>query len=459
MPLERIEVEGFRSLVNFKIDLHRGLNILVGANGSGKTNFIKLLDFLAALTDNDLNVALRMAGGASEVFSKEQIAKTRPTLKISLYGSFPDFSKIGSRAVARRPHFESEGDASPSKFQYSLEIVYDKTRPKIFIRREVIMIHLTNAAQPIRIVRSSPLTNSDEVRIRASPKNNPYIVGLAKSVDYSSVEKSEELKFEPNRILEEHASEEHLFLLVFLHESRWLSYISSAISTFRSVNIDPGLAREPSPVGITYRISNKGEGLASIIQSLKKNRFYPFYRPNRFSHQEMYGNGQKMLEIISDWISEVNPNIVGIDVELEADRALLIAHVTMNFENIVQKFALNRLSDGTVKWIALVCTLITNEQNSVIEEPENFLHPEMQEVFVSLCESVSQSRTYFKEIVISTHSETLLNRCRPSDLIYFTYDEHGTQAHTPKNEEELKRLIKESHFGLGYFYRIGGVDV
>jgi predicted ATPase len=454
LPLEKIKVDGFRSLNGFEIQLHRGLNVLVGANGSGKTNFIKLLDFLAALTDHDLNVALRMAGGASEVFSREQIAKTRPTLSICLSGAFPSFESLKSTSSPRRTDHKPDEQISPKSFEYELKIVYDKSKPRIFIQRESIKIFQHDDGPTISIERSSPMSNSDEIRVRPVPIKNLFIKALAQEINYS---RDEGISIED--IFVEHVPEEYLFLFALSNESLTFQYMLSSISTFRSVNIDPSLARQPSPVGISYSISNKGEGLASIIQSLRKNRFYPLFRPGRFLDSRYYRRGEQILERITDWISEVNQNVVDIDVELEAERALLIAYVSMRFGEVEQRFALDRLSDGTVKWIALVCTLLTNEQNSVIEEPENFLHPQMQEVFVSLCESVSQSREYFKEIIVSTHSETLLNRCKPSDLIYFTYDQGGTRAHAIRNEQELSKLILESNFGLGYFYRIGGVDV
>ena len=44
-------ISGFRSLIDFQIRLRPGLNVLVGPNGSGKTNFIEFLDFLELFLD------------------------------------------------------------------------------------------------------------------------------------------------------------------------------------------------------------------------------------------------------------------------------------------------------------------------------------------------------------------------------------------------------------------------
>ena len=45
MKLDRIEVSGFKSIRELKLDL-RPLNVLIGANGSGKSNFITVFEVL-----------------------------------------------------------------------------------------------------------------------------------------------------------------------------------------------------------------------------------------------------------------------------------------------------------------------------------------------------------------------------------------------------------------------------
>ena len=50
--LERISLSGYKSIRELKdFDLSRGLNVLIGANGSGKTNFIRFFELLGNLMD------------------------------------------------------------------------------------------------------------------------------------------------------------------------------------------------------------------------------------------------------------------------------------------------------------------------------------------------------------------------------------------------------------------------
>ncbi|MDX1992911.1 MAG: AAA family ATPase [bacterium] len=67
MPaLDRIEVKGFKSIRQLDIEL-RSLNVLIGANGSGKSNFINLFRFFNALVEKRLQDYVAQQGGASNL--------------------------------------------------------------------------------------------------------------------------------------------------------------------------------------------------------------------------------------------------------------------------------------------------------------------------------------------------------------------------------------------------------
>ena len=63
--LERIKIEGFRSIR--ALDLELGpINILIGANGSGKSNFLSFFDFYKQLKNKNLGFYVHQQGGASK---------------------------------------------------------------------------------------------------------------------------------------------------------------------------------------------------------------------------------------------------------------------------------------------------------------------------------------------------------------------------------------------------------
>ncbi len=60
--MDYIEINGYKSIKSTRIDL-APINILIGANGSGKSNFISFFDFLNKLYNRKLNEYIALQGG------------------------------------------------------------------------------------------------------------------------------------------------------------------------------------------------------------------------------------------------------------------------------------------------------------------------------------------------------------------------------------------------------------
>jgi predicted ATPase len=67
-PLNGIEIEGFTSIRSATVELGP-LNVLVGANGAGKSNFIQALELLGRIVAEELNLFVNGNGGASALLN------------------------------------------------------------------------------------------------------------------------------------------------------------------------------------------------------------------------------------------------------------------------------------------------------------------------------------------------------------------------------------------------------
>ena len=65
--LKRIRVKGFKSIKELDLPM-RDINILIGANGAGKTNLISLFTFLGCLSQGKLRQYVKTEGGAERFF-------------------------------------------------------------------------------------------------------------------------------------------------------------------------------------------------------------------------------------------------------------------------------------------------------------------------------------------------------------------------------------------------------
>ncbi|WP_322821589.1 AAA family ATPase [Chloroflexus sp.] len=82
MQLETIKVQGFKSIRELEFSL-RPLNILIGANGCGKSNILGVFAFLRAIVERHLQMYVARAGGVDRILHFGQ--KNTDSLQIELW--------------------------------------------------------------------------------------------------------------------------------------------------------------------------------------------------------------------------------------------------------------------------------------------------------------------------------------------------------------------------------------
>jgi len=63
MKLKAVTLRGYKSIAKLESFELRHLNVLIGANGAGKSNFIGIFKLLAALADGNLQTFVQKQGG------------------------------------------------------------------------------------------------------------------------------------------------------------------------------------------------------------------------------------------------------------------------------------------------------------------------------------------------------------------------------------------------------------
>lgn len=64
--IEKISIRGFKSIEKLSLEI-RDINVLIGGNGSGKTNFIGVFKFLREVTEGRLQNYVQTSGGANSI--------------------------------------------------------------------------------------------------------------------------------------------------------------------------------------------------------------------------------------------------------------------------------------------------------------------------------------------------------------------------------------------------------
>jgi predicted ATPase len=112
--LDRIEIEGYRSIKKLKLRL-KSINILIGANGAGKSNLVGAFGLLGDLVDSKLQLHVGRRGGADALlhFGVKKTKKLR--IKVS-FGANAYEAVLEPSAKDRlifaseKAYFDGEGD-------------------------------------------------------------------------------------------------------------------------------------------------------------------------------------------------------------------------------------------------------------------------------------------------------------------------------------------------------------
>lgn len=126
--LVRIHLSGFRSIRELDLEL-RDLTVLIGANGSGKSNLVRFFDMVSYLLSGDLQLFVARAGGGSSLLHygpKETPALhaslefdndgTRSEYRFSLSFAAPD------RLIFTDEHVEFQRPGEPAPFEKTLGV-------------------------------------------------------------------------------------------------------------------------------------------------------------------------------------------------------------------------------------------------------------------------------------------------------------------------------------------------
>lgn len=433
-------IKGFRSLVDFRITLNPGLNVIVGPNGSGKTNFIEFLDFLDSLIRHGAANAVSMSGGVSKVFSVENFKKKTPTLscEITSVAKIEGADRAGLIGLFFR-------------FKYQIEIKFNKSESQIYISKEKISVNKCHSLADTRIgdqkVGSIQITragtgiepkNEVSKRIYANTDRNPfsYIRKYARGKEIKEViDRIEVSSLEPDQSM---ISSRPGFLAI--------DALRAVISRGKSFNIIPDKARAADHISKAPYIESDGSGLSSVLHLLKRLR-----DGKEINYYRYEGLPKESFDMVLHWTNLILPELQDISINHDLHLGSYIVTLSINKEKPL-KILIQSASDGTIKWLALICLIVTNRGVGCLEEPENFLHPRMQSFLLEIIRDTLGSNDRQDYFIISTHSETIINGCSPEELILFRFTESGTVCGRIHDPKKVSEEINHTGFGLGYYY-------
>jgi predicted ATPase len=443
--ITRVEIDGFKSLSNFELNLNSGLNILVGPNGSGKTNIVLFFEFLSKISRSQIGSAVSSVGGAGAIFKKigsneyqneisfkifgcnnilskkpityEYCAKIKSSFEIdSIFYSYQNLKlRSGSK------FWDNPKDINYSLEKWDLSVTHDKTDSK----KKTVTVDRINK----RKIRPRFFGGSENKK----GKLEESIIEIVNSSNPSF---------------------KNIIGCLFPIVDEMIFAIHSDIIGGETFNIVPSKVKELEDAATPAGIKKDGSGLSTTLYAMKKSKGKKEGLPNfifSFDIPERTYDPETLEKIVS-YLKLANNSITNLDIENDPFDNKLVVKIFIQTADYDAVLPLSAMSDGTIKWLALITAILTSKSIFSIEEPENYLHPWMQAEIANIMRSHLSDKKEKSFVLMTTHSESLLNHSEPNEVILVDLVNGSTKAKRIANIDLVKEEISNSGFGLGHFY-------
>jgi predicted ATPase len=182
-----------------------------------------------------------------------------------------------------------------------------------------------------------------------------------------------------------------------------------------------------------FELNSEGDNLSIV--------YYHLFNTHKF---------RAIKDDILGILNNVFPDFTDIKFPADLGQGLvLLGWCEKTFEPM---FYPQQLSEGTLQFLCLLAVLYNPYPPSIvcIDEPEIGLHPEMIKIVAELLIQASERM----QIVVATHSPTLVSALRPEDIVVVEAKDGSSQFNRPP-KEELEVWLKD--FTLGELWEMGQI--
>ncbi|RKN60735.1 ATPase [Streptomyces klenkii] len=380
--LLELRVENFRSLRDVTIPLGP-LTVLVGPNGVGKSNVLKVFDFLAAIIRTDLQPALDERGGFDEVAFWG--GERPPTyLKIQLQATWTTHASLKApdeySLTIRRRSAPNKRDSYTLSRQESFTFKRTQGRGR----------RITVSGGEARVVEE-----------RAGRESDSGSFGIQRL--------SSGLSTLP-RLGRSDGGEE-------------VARVADRLSSFRVFDVNVAAARQPTRARSTLagRLESHAENLAAFLVQLSAD--------------------EERWNLLTQDARRILPQLETIEFEQVggySDRLAVVLHE----RGLRRTTPLADASFGTVRLLGLLAMLYDPHPPALtcVEEIDHGLHPQALELIVERLREASE-RT---QLIVATHSPALVDRLQPEEFVVCDRDEEGASTIPALSTAEVKEIVAET---------------
>jgi len=410
MKIRKIVIDNFKSFNKTEIEFGN-VNLIIGANAAGKSNFIQIFELLKLIKNKGIQKAVSEMGDidALKNFNSD---KRNFEIKIEIEVN----EEVNREEISETTFIARRRD----KILYEIEFII-KGDNKFQIREDLKFIEFL--AEYVNGIEIKRLTNSFEYGV----KNK-----FGKFETYPN-----ELKFNPTTLSSGELFKpniENPFHRKFIEElnksygeKSVLEYpgmfIPRELFDFGIFNFNPNLAKLPNKERGEIELQKDASNLTRLI--------YTIFKDER-NKKQFNADVSAILTFIE------NVEVLPIEGVL---------YLKIKETNSKSKTDGQLLSDGTIYIISLIVALYYQNNSTIfIEEPEKGIHPSLISQVISLFYDVAKCKN--KQIFITSHNTEVLKniyyKTKLEDIFSIKKDNNFSIIEKLENKNRLKMFLQNN---------------
>ena len=416
--ITRIELDGFKTFQEFSLDLSP-LQVIVGANGVGKSNLFYALRLLGRLAGSNVGAAFHESrGDVGELFL------VRP------HGGSAERIRLAIEMLVNQEVRDDWGTCQELRFprmRYELEIVRlldTQGQDRLIIEHEFLA---PIPRQRDRWTKANKLkTGGNWIPAMTGGRSSPFI-----STDKSRKETTLVLHQDGKSARRDiEAAEAGRTLLSGARNIEFPHAFAAAeeMRAWRFLHLDPEIMRQPSPAAAPANMTDGGRNLPNVLARMK-------------------AIDPMLLADVSRDLASHLPGAMQVEVDEDREAGQFVIWATAEDG---RRFSARALSDGALRALALVALRNDPEHGGLLcfEDPENSVHPsrlkDLTHILKDLTTDFSSSEhdgAPLRQVICNTHSPVLISHPDILSHVLFAHLAPCTDAEGNSQYPPVTRMV------------------
>lgn len=407
MAIKRIKISNFKNFRELDIRLNE-FNVLIGANASGKSNFVQLFRFLRDINNHGLDNAISMQGGI-EYLRNISIGSSE-NLSIEIDSDYK-YKKYAGIVFSKKEDGLLYG-LKPDEIEYKFVMKWKGRRAEIMEERyyshfELFRLHME------KIEKEESLGKGEITFVKVGRKIDIDLKG-----DGLPITKEEIFTLTPFVKTDS---------LLLESPSNYAAPLEDIFNDVALYDFDPKLPKKAAPITGKAELEEDGSNLSLVLKNLLEKR----------------DKNRKFSNLLKDLL----PFVDKIDTEKFADKSLLFKLRETYARSHYLPASL--ISDGTINITALIIALyFEGKRFTMIEEPERNIHPYLISKVIEMMKDASSK----KQITITTHNPEIVKYAGLKNILIVSREKSGfSTIYRPEEKKEVKTFL-ENEMGIEELY-------